>query len=53
MSPSGEDDTVGANMRGCHFHGTYEQWKLARDGFVPYVREANEVLDRRDGDRLP
>lgn len=45
MSLSGGDDPLAANMRGCHFHGTYEQWKLARDGFVPYVRDANDVLD--------
>lgn len=45
MSLSGEDDPSGADMRGCHFQGSYEQWKLARDGFVPYVRDANDVLD--------
>lgn len=39
------DDELGAKLRGCHFHGSYEQWKLARDCFVPYVRDANDVLD--------
>lgn len=39
------DNELGARLRGCHFHGTYEQWKVARDGLVSYVREANAVLD--------